>query len=186
MNAIGDSKGLGEEAPSQDESRGILRRRTVQEAGKGEVAGTRSAGTARAQQRPGHLRGRLFRRPSPRGRTTEAVPLREPGRSRLTPSSAPDPGGAALLARRLSGSRLRASASADADSPAAAEVAAALPWRSIGAPSRPAPIRSCRRCRPSQPPSAASPSPRSPLSAGARELPQLPLRQRGASQSELT
>lgn len=107
---------------------------------------------------PRHLRGRRFRRPSPRGRTTEAVPLREPGRSRLTPSAVPDPGGAALLARRLNGSRLRASASADADSPAAAEVAAALPWRSIGAPSRPAPIRSSRHCRPSQPPSAASPS----------------------------
>lgn len=135
------------------------------------MAGSPRAGTARGRTTtaaPGHLRGRLFRRPSPRGRAAEAEPPREPGRSRLTPSSAPDPGGAALLARRLSGSRLRASGSADVDSPAAAEVAAALPWRSIGAPSRPAPIRSSRRCRPSQAPSAALPPPRSPPSAGAR------------------
>lgn len=132
--------------------------------GREEVAGNPGAGTASARTTttvPGHLRGRLFRRPSPRGRAAETEPPREPGRSRLKLSAGPDSDGAALLARRLSGSRLRTSESAD--SPAAAEVAAALPWRSIGAPNRPAPIRNSRRCRPSQAPSAASPPPRSPL-----------------------
>lgn len=153
---------MGEEEHSQEKKRESQEKNAP--GGREEVAGNPRAGTASARTTtavPGHLRGRLFRRPSPRGRAAETEPPREPGRSRLKLSAGPDSDGAALLARRLSGSRLRASESAD--SPAAAEVAAALPWRSIGAPNRPAPIRNSRRCRPTQAPSAASPPPRSPL-----------------------
>lgn len=118
MNAIGDSKGLGEEAPSQDESRGILRR-TVQEAGKGEVAGTRGAGTVRAPTTTGALTRPLLpealaARADDRGGAAEGArpfpshALRRPGpRRRRATRPAPErlpPPRFGISGRRLAGS----------------------------------------------------------------------------------
>lgn len=68
-------------------------------------------------------------------------------------------------------------------------MAAALPWRSMGAASQPAPIRSSHRCRPSQPPSAGPLFASSAASQSEQKntfgRPPLPLRQREASQSKL-